>query len=110
MRPANWFVDAEVDVSAPDPFAAPVQERGTRIDLREPTAALELRLAELIAREGRLFNAGITCAIKDRVDTCCSACPVCVAHLREERLSTLCRVGREQEAVCTELAVIRCRK
>ena len=107
---ANWFVEQiEVADDPDDPWAVPIEEVGKRIDLRDPKAALELRLTELLMREGHLFERGVTCAIKDKRDTCCHACPVSKAHDPNEALSALCRIGREQERVCTELAVLMCR-
>lgn len=106
---SNWFVERiEAGDDAGDPFAVPVEEVGSRIDLREPTARLDLRLHELVNREARLYNAGVSCAIKERPDTTCHACPISKAHDPTDRLGALCRLGREQEVVCTELAVLRC--
>ncbi len=107
---ANWFVEAVAALDdEPDPFAAPIEEVGKRIDLRDPRAALELRLHELVAREGNLYATGLTCPIKDRADSTCHACPVSKAHDASVPLSVLCKIGREQETVQTELAVISCR-
>lgn len=107
---ANWFVDPVAGLDdEPDPFSVPVQEVGERIDLRDPHSLLKLRLEELLAREARLFNRSVTCPIKDRPDATCHACPVSHANDPEHDLSTLCRVGREQETVLTELAVLACR-
>jgi hypothetical protein len=107
---ANWFVAqlASLD-DEPDPFDAPIEEVGQRIDLRDPRERLEMRLRELLERESNLFNANITCAIKDMPNSCCHACPVSKATERGDPMHTLCRLGREQEAVLTELAVLACR-
>lgn len=105
---SNWFVERVDAADDADPFAVPVEEVGKRIDLRDPGAGLDLRLAELVHREARLFNAGITCAIKERPDTTCHACPISQAHDPGSALGALCRLGRQQECVCTELAVLRC--
>jgi hypothetical protein len=108
---ANWFLDGLVPVeNEPDPFAVPIEEVGQRVDLRDPQAALKLRLQELLGREAKLFERQITCDIKDRSDTCCHACPVSKAHDPEDRLGILCRIGREEELVSTELAVHVCRE
>lgn len=105
---ANWFTDGVATIGdEPDPFAVPIEEIGEEIDLRSPTARLELRLRELLYREGNLFANGLTCAIKDRGDSTCHACPVSYAH-GVEALGALCRIGREQESVSTELAVLQC--
>lgn len=102
---ANWFV-AEVEGldDEPDPFAMPVEEVGERIDLSDPLGGLRLRLVELLRREGNLDAGGVTCAIKGRTDTCCHACPMSEAHIRDSTLGVLCRLGREQERVLTEIA------
>lgn len=84
----------------------PVEEVGQRIDLSDPAGRLNVRLVELLEREARMFNIGITCGLKDRQDTVCSACPVCEASDPESTLGKLCKVGREQELVTTELAVL----
>ena len=106
---SNWFVERiEAGADAGDPFALPVEEVGQRIDLRDPAAVLDVRLHELVMREARLFSSGVSCAIKERPDTTCHACPVSKAHDPSDRFGALCRVGREQERVCTELAVLRC--
>lgn len=107
---ANWFVEAVAGLDdEPDPFSQPIEEVGERIDLRDPKAGLQLRLTELISREASLFKHEITCAIKDRTDSTCHACPVSQAANPESDLMMLCRIGREQEMVLTELAVIACR-
>lgn len=106
---ANWFVAAVESASdESDPWRAPIEEVGARIDLRDPQATLQLRLQELVHREVNLFNAQVTCPIKDRADTSCHACPVSEAGT-ESALSALCRLGREQESVLTEMAVRQCR-
>lgn len=106
---ADWFTERLPGLDdEPDPFSAPIEEVGTRVDLRDPKAVLELRLTELLHREGRLFDSGLTCAIKDRSDSTCYACPVSKAHDPSVALSTLCRIGREQETALTELAVLAC--
>lgn len=109
---ANWHVEAASwadDIDTDSPFSVPIEEIGERIDLRDPKAALDIRLGELLRREGNLDAVGVTCPIKDRPDTTCHACPVSQAHDPSVKLCLLCRVGREQETVLTELAVLACR-
>lgn len=108
---AQWFVEAAVEAldDEPDPFALPIEEVGQRIDLKDPSAALHVRLNELVAKEQNLFNADVRCEVKDRTDTSCHACPISMAHDGNAALGVLCRVGREQEMVTTELAVLACR-
>jgi hypothetical protein len=105
---ANWFVQPSVSLDEPDPFAVPIEEVGQRVDLRDPEAKLQLRLAELVHRERNLDVLGITCPIKDRADSTCHACPVSQAHDLSVPLAALCLVGREQELVLTDLAVLAC--
>lgn len=107
---ANWFVESVAGLDdEPNPFAAPIEEVGDRIDLRNPEAHLRLRLDELMQREANLFAHDRVCPIKDRSDSTCHACPVSHANDPEHEISLLCRIGREQETVLTELAVLACR-
>lgn len=106
---ANWFLGVAPEATdEPDPFAMPIEEIGERIDLRDPSSLLQLRLEELLRREHNLFDTGVTCAIKDRAGTTCHACPVSRAGDPDSALSALCRIGREQETVLTEMAVLTC--
>lgn len=109
---ANWHT-AELDLDDPlggdDPFAMPIEEVGDPIDLRDRGARLQLRLRELCKKEGNLDRNGVTCPIKDRPDTSCLACPISEAADDTSTRGPLCRIGREQERVCTELAVERAR-
>lgn len=89
-----------------DPLAARVEQVGLPITLHPDFAALNEKLLQLVQVEGRLFNSGVRCAIKDRDDTSCSACPIS-AHQENTELAALCRCGREQERVQTEMAVAR---
>lgn len=103
---ANWFAPSvEGDLS--DPFAPapprPVQVAGTPIDLSAERAELQQQVVDLVNEEARLFNMGVTCAIRDRQDTSCNACPVS-QHAVSTPMSALCRVGRELEVVITTLA------
>lgn len=106
---ANWHL-AELDLEdplgdEPDPFDMPIEEVGDPIDLSDVRGRLELRLKELLDREGKLYNRGVTCPLRDRTDTTCLGCPVNKAADTEHRLGPLCRCGREQEQVLTGLAV-----
>jgi hypothetical protein len=105
---ADWFTGQGTGLQESDPFAVAVEEVGERIDLLDPRAKLELRVRELLYREGNLWQVGVTCPIKDRGETSCHACPVSLAHDRTQALGTLCRIGREQETVVTELTVLAC--
>lgn len=100
---ANWFL-ADLDLDA-DPLtpSGGVEAVGTVIDLySEPKLRQDLH--GLVTRESRLFDAGISCAIRDQPDSCCSACPVFTAD-ETKPIAALCKVGRAQEKVLTALAV-----
>lgn len=100
---ANWFLDELIVEEAPA-----VEEVGQPIDLHDGNARLNRRLVELVSLEGRLYDRGITCAIKDRPDTACSACPVFVYEGDGPKWQ-LCALGIEQERLLTTLAVERTR-
>lgn len=87
-----------------DPFQERVQQLGMPIKLTEGRAELETRLVDLVTQEGLLWNAGIRCAIKDKPDTTCSACPLAAHDDPESALQALCMVGRAEERVLTEIA------
>lgn len=101
---ANWFIP-EVDLG--DAFAeepAPVEEVGVPIRVDDAGAELDAKFVELVATEARLYNRGITCAIRDRHDTCCTACPL---RGLDDSPVALCKTGAELEKVATRLAVVQ---
>lgn len=104
---AKWFDDVLPDQGDDDPFAETpaVEDVGRPIDLTGQAPRLNERLVELVNAESELFNRGVTCAIKERSDTACSACPV--SRKDGSPLASLCSVGKEQERVCTALAALR---
>lgn len=111
---ADWHtLDLEALVAEEgefDPFSAPVEELGERIDLRDPKDRLTLRISQLLEREMALAQRGVTCPIKDKSDTVCLACPVTQHANFDEPLGMLCRVGRDQESACTELGALLCQR
>lgn len=111
---ANWHtVDLDRLVAEEgelDPFSAPVEEVGEPIDLSDPMARLNVRLVRLLDRESALYNRKVTCPIKDQKDTTCLACPVSEHTDFESDLGMLCRVGRDQDQVITEMTAIGCRR
>lgn len=79
---------------------------GTPIDLDSGHAVLNQRLVALIEQEAALFNGGLTCAIKDHQQTCCSACPI--RHRDElDQMTALCNLGVEQERIITLTVIAR---
>lgn len=86
-----------------DPFD--LRDAATVVDLTTDRDKLHQRLDKLLRVEASLDRGGVTCEIKDRADTACSACPLYRGATRE-RIAPLCRVGREEESILTKLAVI----
>lgn len=102
---ADWHEDAET-VAPPgvDPFSvASSTPMMTTLPIDTDSQKLFDRLRALVRHESALFNKGVTCEIKDKHETCCSACPLNHAD-GEGDSSFLCRVGVEQEQVITLLA------
>lgn len=105
---ARWGLDS-IDVTIGDPYgerqmslAGPdVEEVGKPIDLTGDTAQLSAQLVVLGDRERILFEQGLECAVKDRSDTSCSACPVRGRH------GALCALGVEEEQIATQIALLR---
>jgi hypothetical protein len=93
-----------------DPFAVPEQRRiedvGTPIVLgaEGEQARLQAALIATLGREGELDARGVRCAIKDVANTSCHACPLYRNDGSAE--AQLCAVGREQEQICTRIAVL----
>jgi hypothetical protein len=112
---ARWSQPA-VDIPDGDPFAPTpstasprrkIEEVGTPIDVSGERATLNARLARLVDREGELYQVGVECAIKNRDDTSCHACPISQSEA-DTPLGELCRIGCKQEVACTALAAARC--
>lgn len=101
---ANWYTDVDPDGPALGEQSE-IERVGKPIDL-SGAPALNQRLIELVNMEGVLHARGVRCAIKDRDDTTCSACPV-AAEGSTDPLYPLCALGRNQERVSTELGVLR---
>jgi hypothetical protein len=80
-----------------------VERVGVPVLLAGPLAELNKQLIGTLSRENALHEQGVTCAIKDRADTSCHACPL--YRDDDSALAQLCGIGREQERLCTELAV-----
>lgn len=99
---ANWFAELSKSADTTDPFACHVEQLGLEVDLRDPEA-LQRTFHELNEREAALYEQGITCGIRDRKDTSCSACPVARTDVLD-RLTPLCDVGKDMERVTTTLA------
>lgn len=98
---ADWFTSPP-DADLPDPFAdAALPFGSTVISLDSSVAELDHRIKDLVQREGRLFNMGITCDLRDCTESTCLACPVSKLGDPESPLSALCRIGQEQERVIT---------
>lgn len=107
---ANWHVELS-GMEADDPFGPSEAERiedvGKPIDLHAAPQINE-RLVELLNAEAALYEANITCPVKDAPDACCSACPI--RHSDEfDPLTPLCRVGVEQERLLTMSRILRAR-
>lgn len=106
---ANWHFGATPAASddAPDPFAddASTQPFLPTIDASEQE--LFDRLSSLLKREGRLYNLGIMCPLKDQGACTCSVCPISHHDDPEASLYRLCQIGREQELVETTMLAKR---
>lgn len=110
MVRAVWHTELVLDDEA-DPFAEPEPQRiedvGTPIVLSADgeEAQLHHRLVTTLTREGELDARGVRCAIKDVKDASCFACPL---YRDDGSLhAQLCAIGREQEQLCTTIAVLR---
>lgn len=104
MPKANWHLDFEEPDD--DPFESHVEVELDITTARIPE--LEEHLEDLNEREGKLASVlGTTCPIKGRDGVSCSACPIYEGHLPDAERAPLCRLGRRQERVTTQIAVLR---
>lgn len=115
---ARWGLDALEVQTDDDPFGPAIpagpSAAAVSVDVEAVGLPIELaddlapRLVALLKEEGELLQQGVTCAIKDRDETSCHACP-----LRGHQAfpaSRLCVLGVEQERVFTHLAVSDARR
>lgn len=105
---ANWFL-GDLDVAeGPDPLGPMqrIEDVGRPIDLEGGVAVLNQRIVTLLEQEAVLYNAGVTCPVKDNTQGICSACPI--RHRDElDPMSALCAIGLEQERTITLSVIAR---
>lgn len=83
-----------------------MEDVGRPIDLESGQAKLNERLVASLEAEAKLYDAGITCPVKDNDQSCCSACPI--RHTDElDPMTALCGLGLEQERIVTLSVIAR---
>lgn len=68
-----------------------------------PEDELRERLVISVRREARLYQAGISCELKDNAEVTCLACPYSEAENPESKKSGLCRLSKSQDVLLTLL-------
>jgi hypothetical protein len=120
MRGADWHLgdlDDLSDFNLGDPMEQirQLQSEGTLVDLNRSAPDVSADLQRSILKEGRMSSqAGIECDLKwepghylmGGSETSCRTCPFFTEN-PERPLSVLCRIGREQEDLVSELHVIQ---
>jgi hypothetical protein len=99
---ANWHMGGATPAAsddAPDPFADGASTAPSLPTIEASEEELFDLLGRLLKREGRLFNLGIMCPLKDKGECVCSACPISHHNDPESDLFHLCQIGRDQELV-----------
>lgn len=91
----EWHL-AELSTDA-DPFADAVYSVGLDISLNSSLEELEAALRTTVEREGRMWESGLTCELKDSGQDC-RACPLATLDLQDVR-ARLCRLGKDQQAI-----------
>jgi hypothetical protein len=103
---ADWHTPA-LAAEPGDPFEVPerIERVGTPIDLRDDAYELAAALSRTLHDERQLYDDGVTCKIKDVAHASCHVCPL----FRNDGtpMARLCAIGREQERLCTQIAVTR---
>lgn len=82
-----------------------IERVGTPIELNATgdRAELNRELLDTMEREQQLADQGVTCAIKDKRDSSCHACPLFSDDGSPD--AELCAIGRRQERLCTQIIV-----
>jgi hypothetical protein len=93
---ADWRLADLLD-EGDDPFAEIIYSSGLSVNLNGSDEELQKALVDTIHREGRLWEKGITCPLKDAGQDCLS-CSVAVMDPAEQ-LSRLCRIGKDQRTI-----------
>lgn len=78
-----------------NPFDKVILSTGLHVDLSGTEDEIFAGIKRSLDLEGRLFNQGITCDLKDGGQDCLE-CPMYVADRAEEARAPLCRLGRDQ--------------
>src|SRR5438270_13517991 len=91
---AEWKLAEAME--SPDPFGDVVYSTCT-LDLTAPEEELARVFVDLLWREGRLAQNGITCQLKDGGQDCLH-CPAATLDATEAR-SVLCRLGKDESAL-----------
>lgn len=78
------------------------------VSFETPREELQQRLNFLYRREGRLFNAGVVCSVKDSPESSCNACPFSKAEDPDHERSSLCKIGIDQERIQTMMVAQTC--
>lgn len=69
--------------------------------LETPVEELHRMLSISIRREARLDAAGVTCALKEKAECSCLACPFNKSQDDHDPKQSLCRIGMEQNILTT---------
>lgn len=91
---AEWRLNELMGV-ADDPFDSVVLSTGLTVDLTGTEEEIHEGLRRSLDLEAQLFNAGVTCELKDGGQDCLT-CAMYVADRAEEPRAPLCRLGRDQ--------------
>lgn len=106
---AQWRLDELLGV-ADNPFDNVILSSGLKVNLDGSEEQVHDGLRQSLELEGRLFDEGITCELKDGGQDCLK-CPEYVADRSEEPRAPLCRLGRDQRLIeirANDLSRARC--
>lgn len=93
----EWHL-AELASSDPDPFSEVVYSAGISFDLNASEDELVRVWGRLLKREGRLYQKGTQCELKQERGMDCLRCPQATLDPTEAR-SVLCRLGKDQRTL-----------
>lgn len=93
---ADWRLADLLD-EGDDPFGAIMYSSGLEVDLDAPDAMLTAALKKALRTEGRLYDIGLSCPLKDSGQDCLS----CRESSSDPRspLTRLCETGKDQQTL-----------
>lgn len=103
---AQWRLSELLGAGDTNPFDTVILSLGLRVDLAGSEDEVFRGLKRTVELEGRLYDKGVTCELKDSGQDCLT-CPMYAGDRPEEDREPLCRLGRDQRVIEEHLAAFK---